>query len=89
MLKAVDDFLTLVASNESWRADLEKLRDELERRHDPRQRLELLDAFARRLGRESRDVAEAFGKLRKEITAAGADPAAELLSVFQYLGGRR
>ena len=89
MLKAVDDFLTIIASKQSWRADLENLRDELERRHDPRQRLELLDAFARRLGGESREVAAAFARLRQEITAAGADPTAELLSVFQYLGGRR
>ena len=35
----------------SWQADLENLRTELERRRDPRQRLELLDAFARRLVR--------------------------------------
>ena len=49
----------------------------------------LLDAFARRLGGESREVAAAFARLRQEITAAGADPTAELLSVFQYLGGRR
>jgi hypothetical protein len=89
MLKAVDDFITIIQSKESWRADLENLRDELERRHDPRQRLELLDAFARRLGGESREVAEAFARLRKEIATAGADPTAELLSVFQYLGGRR
>jgi hypothetical protein len=89
MLKAVDDFITIIQSKESWRADLENLRDELERRHDPRQRLELLDAFARRLGAQSREVAEAFARLRKEIATAGADPTAELLSVFQYLGGRR
>jgi carbonic anhydrase len=89
MLKAVDDFLTIIESKETWRADLANLREELERRHDPRQRLELLDAFARRLSGESREVADAFGKLRQEITAAGADPTAELLSVFQYLGGRR
>jgi carbonic anhydrase len=89
MLKAVEDFLTIIESKESWRADLSNLRDELERCHDPRQRLELLDAFARRLSGESRLVAEAFGRLRQEITAAGADPTAELLSVFQYLGGRQ
>ncbi len=89
MLEAVDDFLTIVESKESWRADLANLREELERRRDPRQRLELLDAFARRLSGESREVADAFGKLRQEITAAGADPTAELLSVFQFLGGPR
>jgi hypothetical protein len=89
MLKAVEDFLTIIESKESWREDLANLRDELERRRDPRQRLELLDAFARRLSGESREVADAFGKMRQEITAAGADPTAELLSVFQYLGGRR
>jgi hypothetical protein len=89
MLKAVEDFLTIIESKESWRADLANLRDELERRRDPRQRLELLDAFARRLSGQSREVADAFAKLRQEITAAGADPTAELLSVFQYLGGRR
>ena len=89
MLKAVEDFLTIIESKESWRADLANLRDELERRRDPRQRLELLDAFARRLSGESREVADAFGRMRQEITAAGADPTAELLSVFQYLGGRR
>jgi hypothetical protein len=89
MLRAVDEFVTIIESKESWRADLARLRDELERHRDPRHRLELLDAFARRLSGESREVANAFAKLRQEIGAAGADPTAELLSVFQYLGGRR
>jgi hypothetical protein len=89
MLQAVEDFLTLIGSQEHWRADLENLRDELERRTDTRQRIELLDAFARRLAGESRELADAFARLRQTIAAAGADPATELLSVFQYLGGRR
>jgi carbonic anhydrase len=89
LLHAVEDFLGTIESKEHWKADVENLRQELERRRDPRQRLELLDAFARRLGGESREVAESFARLRREITAAGADPAAELLSVFHHLGRRR
>lgn len=89
LLSAADDFLGTIESKEHWKADVENLRKELERRKDPRHRLELLDAFARRLGGESREVAESFARLRREITAAGADPAAELLSVFHHLGRRR
>jgi carbonic anhydrase len=89
LLEAADGFLATIESKEHWRRDVENLRDELARRSDPRQRLELLDAFARRLGSESREVADAFARLRKEIDAAGTDPAAELLSVFHHLGRRR
>ena len=89
MLEAVEEFLTTIQGKEHLRADLENLRDELERRHEPRQRLELIDAFGRRLNGESRDVSDAFKKLRRQIGAGGADPTAQLLSIFQYLGGRR
>jgi predicted secreted protein len=89
MVKAVDEFLSLIQSKEHWRRDLENLRDELEQRPDPRQRVELLDAFGRRLAGESREVGDAFKKLRQHLGASGADPSAEILSVFQYLGGRR
>jgi hypothetical protein len=89
LLRAVQEFLLTIESKEHWRADVENLRQELERRRDPRQRLELLDAFGRRLGGESREVAESFAKLRHELAAAGADPTAELLSVFHHLGRRR
>jgi carbonic anhydrase len=89
LLAAANDFLTAIDAKEHWKRDVENLRRELGQRQDPRQRLELLDAFARRLGAESREVAESFARLRKEIAAAGHDPAAQLLSVFHHLGRRR
>jgi hypothetical protein len=89
MVKAVDEFLTMIQKKEHWRRDLENLRDELEQRPDPRQRLELLDAFGRRLASESREAGDAFKKLRQHLVARGADSTTEILSVFQYLGGRR
>jgi carbonic anhydrase len=89
LLEAVDGFLTTVESKERIKGEAVSLRRELGRRRDPRQRVELLDAFARKLATDSRDVAESFAKLRREIAATGADPAAELLSVLQQLGRRR
>jgi len=89
LLDAVDGFLVRMESKEHWRKDVENLRAELERRRDPRQRIELLDAFGRRLAADSREAAESFALLRREIAAVGTDPLAQIISVLRHLGRRR
>ena len=70
LAKDVSDFTTLLRGKQRWRNDLELLEGELARSHSPLVKFRMLETLAKRAGAESREVMDAFERLKRSAIAA-------------------
>jgi len=66
VLAAAGSFVQTVAAHATWRQELEMLRAELHAERNPVTRVRRIDAFVRKTVADSREVAAAFERLRRE-----------------------
>ena len=90
LLREAAGFARLVRSKESWRHDLEELRRELGRPQHAIVKYRMLEKFARRAGAESREVSDAFERLRHAaLDAKRTLESDDVLRLLRQLLGRR
>src|SRR5206468_12819735 len=65
-IEVLRSFIRTLESKAEWRNEIRRLREELARQHNPFQRLAVVEAFLRKAAIDSRDVAEAFSRLKRE-----------------------
>src|SRR5678815_5427409 len=70
LAKDVTDFARLVGAKQRWRTDLDLLQGELARPNSPLVKFRMLESLARRAGAESREVVDAFERLKRSAMAA-------------------
>ncbi len=66
----VTEFARLLGSKQRWRDDLKTLQGELDRPHHPLVKYRMLESIARRAGAESREVLDAFERVKRSVIAA-------------------
>jgi carbonic anhydrase len=71
---AAERFVRVVKSKARWRAELPRLRQELDRTSSPVAKLRAIESFARRAGAESSEILAEFERLRREVTDAEREP---------------
>lgn len=67
---AAQAFLALLAGKARWGAEFRRLRQELEHERNPITKLRMLERFARAASTESRELGEAFERLKREAVKA-------------------
>ena len=70
LARDVAEFARLLGSKQRWRDDLKTLQGELDRPHHPLVKFRMLESIARRAGAESREVLDAFEKVKHSVIAA-------------------
>lgn len=70
LARDVAEFARLLGSKQRWRDDLKTLQGELDRPHHPLVKFRMLESIARRAGAESRDVLDAFERVKRSVIAA-------------------
>jgi carbonic anhydrase len=89
VVAAIGDLLKTLESQAKWRPEVQRLRQEVGRAPNPLSQLALLESFVRRASVDSREVAEAFERLKRELGASRRALPAELVGFFKRLSGDR
>lgn len=90
LLREATGFARLVRSKEHWRHDLEQLRQELGQPHHAIVKYRALEKFARRASTESREVSDAFERLRRAaLDAKRTLESDDVLRLLRRVLGRR
>ena len=71
LLAASTALVETVAAQAVWRYELQRLRTELRMEDNPLSRVRLIDAFVRKAAADSREVAAALERLKREASGAG------------------
>ena len=71
LLAAAGALVETVAAQAVWRYELQRLRTELRMEDNPLSRVRLIDAFVRKAAADSREVAAALDRLKREASGAG------------------
>ena len=71
LLAAAGALVETVAAQAVWRYELQRLRTELRMQDSPLSRVRLIDAFVRKAAADSREVAAALERLKREASGAG------------------
>jgi len=71
LVAAARHLVEVLAAHATWRYELERLRTELRTHGNPLARVRLIDALVRKAAADSREVAQAFDRLKREASGAG------------------
>jgi len=86
----VAEFVRLLGSKQRWRGDLETLAGELGRSHHPLVKFRMLESIARRAGAESREVLDAFERVKRSVvTARQSFESEDLYKLFRRFVGKQ
>ncbi len=76
LVESLQKLIGTLESTGRWSEEIRQLRQELEREHNPFARFRLLERFLESAARDSRDVAAAFERLKREaLGRRGRHPA--------------
>ena len=90
-MAGIGQWLGQLEGQRQWRGQVAQLRQDLAMAPSLKDRLSLLETFARRASNDSRDVIRAFERIKQQVQAAPAGKIPEeLLRFFQrWQGGTR
>jgi carbonic anhydrase len=91
LMAGLGQWLGQLESKRQWRGQVTQLRQDLAMAPSVRDRINLLESFARRASNDSRDVIRAFERIKQQVQATqGGKIPEELLRFFQrWSGGTR